>query len=109
MLLDTCWVPAAPRWMGVAERAVVVPNRADIVGIGLEEELRRGVDAARRLATIRAVRRFTRLVDRTLDIKRLLTLITPEIVASHACPSPAPVVVRVPSYPMTRRPARIAC
>jgi hypothetical protein len=108
MLLDACRVPPAPRRVGVAERAVVVPDRSDIIRIGLEEELRRVVDAARSLATVRAVGRFTRLVDRTLDIERLFTLIAPEIVASHASPSPAPVVIRAPSYPMAHRTARIA-
>ena len=61
MLLNARRVPPAPRRMCVSERAVVVPDRADIVGVGLEEELRRGVNAARSRATVRAVRRFTRL------------------------------------------------
>ena len=108
MLLDTRRMPPAPRRVSVAERAVVVPDRADIVGIGLEEEFRRVIDAARRRATIRTVGWLPRLVDRPFDIKGLLALVAPEIVASHAYPSPAPVVVRIPSYPMTHRPARVA-
>ena len=83
----------------MAERAVVVPDRSDSIGVGLEEEFGRVVDAARSRATIRAVGWLPRLVDRTFDIKSLLALVAPEIVSSHPRSSSASVVVRTPSYP----------
>jgi hypothetical protein len=99
MLLDARRVPPAPRRVSVAERAVVVPDRSDIIGVGLEEEFGRVVDAARSRATVWTVGRLPRLLDGTFNIKCLLALVAPEIVSSHPRSSPASVVVRTPSYP----------
>ncbi len=83
MLFNPRRMKPTTRRVGVAETTVVVPDRANVVRIGLEEELRRGVDAAGGLATKWTIGRLSSLMDRTLDIKRLLALVAPEIVSSH--------------------------
>jgi hypothetical protein len=97
--------PASWR-MRVTEPSMVVPDWTNIVRVSLEQQLRRGVDAPRRYATERATGRLTGLMHRTLDIKCLPALITPEIVSPHAHPSQPLLLPRIilpdthyPTYP----------
>ena len=55
--------------VGVAEGAVVVPDRAIVEWVGFEEKLRRGDDARRRFAAKGAGSRFAGLLHRQFNIE----------------------------------------
>jgi hypothetical protein len=89
--------------MGMAECAVVVPDRSDIVWIGFEKELRRGVHSARRLTAVWTVGRLTGFVDWSLDIEGLFAAIASIIVTSHPSPPGSACPGQLPSYPILDR------
>ncbi len=91
------------------ETAMVVPDRADIMRIGFEQELWRGIDSSRCLSTKRTLRRFASLINGPFDVKRLLARITLVIVPSHECPflNPSiPSTILPDSRPLPLSPGR---
>ncbi len=83
VVVDAARVATTARRVRVPNRAVVVPDWADIVRVGLEQELRRGQHPSCRLFAKRAWVRVTGLFQWPFDVEIRLTRITPILIPPH--------------------------
>ena len=84
MIFARYTVPTAARRMRVGISIVVVPDRAHVARIGLEQEAGRGVDPNRLDAADRAKRRHGRLVHWALAVVARCAFGTPIFISGHA-------------------------
>jgi hypothetical protein len=83
MILTRHPVASAAWRMGVAVAVVVVPDWADIAGIGIEEEFRHGENAAAFACANGTSRAFRRLSHRSFKLENGAATGTGEVVFGH--------------------------